>query len=91
MKKLLDRFEKAVQDEVWTGKESPKQIITIEQEYQDAKKDLWLNILVLQTALKDIKNTQGKVCQQFEICEHRACKSSHASWEIADKALKTCP
>lgn len=87
MKKILERFEIAIEQHAWKGGGHPDDIPGIEEEYENAKKDLYLSILVLQTALKDIKNNQGKVCQQFEICEHRACKSSHASWEIADKAL----
>lgn len=43
---------------------------------------------VYKKALEEIRNTQGKVCAEFEICKHVACKSSCASWFIADKALK---
>ena len=39
-------------------------------------------------ALKEIRDTQGKVCDNFELCDHRACQSSYSSWAIADKALK---
>lgn len=39
-------------------------------------------------ALEEIVNTQGKVCAEFEICNHVACKSSCASWFIADMAIK---
>jgi len=39
-------------------------------------------------ALKEIRDTQGKVCQEFEICDCVGCKSSYASWAIADKALQ---
>jgi hypothetical protein len=39
-------------------------------------------------ALKEIKDTQGKVCVDFEFCKHESCISSVASWMIADKALK---
>ncbi|MCK5614793.1 hypothetical protein KAR91_73710 [Candidatus Pacearchaeota archaeon] len=38
-------------------------------------------------ALGEIKNNQGHVCGMFEICTHEACRSSHAAWEIADRAL----
>lgn len=38
-------------------------------------------------ALYEIKREQGKVCSNFELCEHAACRSSYASWAIADKAL----
>lgn len=39
-------------------------------------------------ALEEIRNTQGKVCEIYEICEHVACSSSYASWAIADQALR---
>lgn len=39
-------------------------------------------------ALEEIINTQGKVCSEFQLCKHVACKSSVASWFIADKAIK---
>ena len=39
-------------------------------------------------ALKEIKDTQGKVCVDFELCKHESCTSSCTSWMIADKALK---
>lgn len=40
------------------------------------------------SALKEIKETQGRVCNVFELCDHKACRSSYSSWAIADKALK---
>lgn len=43
---------------------------------------------IYRKALEEIVNTQGKVCSMFEICNHIACKSSCASWFIADMALK---
>jgi hypothetical protein len=39
-------------------------------------------------ALTQIKQEEGKVCDNFELCHHRACRSSYSSWYIADKALK---
>ncbi len=42
-------------------------------------------------ALKLIRDTQGKVCEQYEICEHESCKSSYDSWAIADATLKDYP
>ena len=39
-------------------------------------------------ALKEIRDNEGKVCDNFELCDHRACRSSYSSWYIADKALK---
>ncbi len=44
---------------------------------------------IYKKALEEIKDKQGKVCVDFELCDHIACKSSCASWFIADKALKT--
>jgi hypothetical protein len=43
---------------------------------------------IAREALVNIRDNQGRVCQMFEICTHESCRSSHASWEIADKALK---
>jgi hypothetical protein len=40
-------------------------------------------------ALEQIKREEGKVCDQYEICEHRACQSSYAAWAIADATLRT--
>ena len=42
----------------------------------------------LEDALRKIIEEQGLVCSNYEICKHRACNSSHASWEIASKALE---
>lgn len=39
-------------------------------------------------ALKEIRDKQGKVCDNFELCNHRACQSSYSSWHIANEALK---
>ena len=41
----------------------------------------------LEDALREIKDTQGKVCKNYEICQHISCSSSYSSWAIADKAL----
>lgn len=41
----------------------------------------------LERALQEIKDTQGEVCDNFELCDHRACRSSYAAWAIADEAL----
>jgi hypothetical protein len=38
-------------------------------------------------ALRRIKDEEGKVCDQFEVCDHRACNSSYAAWAIADEYL----
>ena len=39
-------------------------------------------------ALQNIKDEEGKVCAEFEICKHVSCTSSCSSWFIAEKALK---
>jgi regulator of replication initiation timing len=41
----------------------------------------------LRAALQRIKNDEGRVCNQYEICDHVACNSSYAAWAIADAAL----
>jgi len=41
----------------------------------------------LKAALREIKDKQGKVCSEFELCRHVACQSSVTSWMIADQAL----
>jgi len=43
----------------------------------------------LREALEEIRRVQGKVCDQFEICHHRACESSFSSWAIADTTLRS--
>jgi hypothetical protein len=30
-------------------------------------------------------HAEGKVCAEYEVCEHRACRSSYAAWAIADR------
>jgi len=45
------------------------------------------NLIIAVKALKEIRDTQGKVCDNFELCNHKACHSSYTSWAIADKAL----
>jgi hypothetical protein len=42
----------------------------------------------LWTALERVKAEGGKVCAEFEFCQHVACMSSYAAWSIADAALK---
>jgi hypothetical protein len=39
-------------------------------------------------ALKEIHEHCGRVCEEYEICTHVACSSSHRAWEIADKVLR---
>jgi hypothetical protein len=40
-----------------------------------------------QAALQEIRDTQGKVCTGYELCDHIACQSSYTAWVIADTAL----
>lgn len=42
----------------------------------------------LQEALANIRENEGKVCAEYELCTHPACKSSYAAWAIASKALE---
>ncbi len=39
-------------------------------------------------ALKEIKNNLGKVCPEYEICEHESCRSSYNAWAIASETLE---
>ena len=41
-------------------------------------------------ALTEIKDTCGKVCEEFELCTHESCRSSVRAWMIAEKALRDC-
>lgn len=45
-------------------------------------------LLIAIEALSEIKHSEGKVCPDFAECRHEACRSSYASWAIADKALR---
>jgi hypothetical protein len=38
-------------------------------------------------ALETIRELEGKVCDEYEVCTHRACQSSYGAWSIADGAL----
>ena len=51
------------------------------------KLDEMARIRELEDALREIKDTQGKVCENYELCQHISCASSYNSWAIADKAL----
>ena len=42
-------------------------------------------------ALATIRSEYGLVCDEFEICSHPACQSSHASWDLANNALDLLP
>jgi hypothetical protein len=41
----------------------------------------------LTVALKRIHAEAGKVCDEYEVCTHRACAASYTAWAIADAAL----
>jgi hypothetical protein len=45
----------------------------------------------LREALERIRTDEGKVCDTYETCTHRACQSSYAAWAIADAALAGSP
>jgi hypothetical protein len=38
-------------------------------------------------ALEHIRDGCGRVCGEFETCDHVACRSSHEAWAIAAGAL----
>ena len=42
----------------------------------------------LRAALERIKRDCGRVCDEFELCQHRACQSSYEAWAIADAGLQ---
>lgn len=44
--------------------------------------------LFLKNALIEIRDKEGRVCAEFEICNHESCQSSYRAWEIADRTLR---
>jgi hypothetical protein len=42
---------------------------------------------VMLAALLEIRDNCGDVCEEFDACEHLACKSSYDAWVIADAVL----
>jgi len=56
---------------------------------QESRERAEARAAALEDALREIKDTQGKVCAEFEFCNHTSCASSYASWAIADAALST--
>ncbi len=42
----------------------------------------------LEGALQKIQKDEGQVCDSYEVCVHKGCESSYASWLVAFKALK---
>lgn len=51
------------------------------------QRTLFAEVDRLRTALATIRDTEGLVCGKYGYCEHKACASSHRSWEIAEAAL----
>ena len=41
------------------------------------------------TAFEDIRDNEGKVCADFELCNHASCLSSYGAWVVADEFLRT--
>jgi septal ring factor EnvC (AmiA/AmiB activator) len=54
----------------------------------DAYTELGAEVERLESALEKIRDEHGKVCNEYEICTHISCASSHAAWVLADQALK---
>jgi len=43
---------------------------------------------LLRHACEQIKQDGGKVCPEYEVCNHAACESSYFAWAAADQALR---
>ena len=43
---------------------------------------------ILKKALEEIRDKEGKVCDNYELCHDLSCQSSYSSWAIADIALR---
>ena len=41
----------------------------------------------LRETLQEIRDKKGKVCAEYETCEHPACASSYESWALAHRVL----
>ena len=67
------------------GTNEPVVMVPLHPRCTDAPAPQALDVAV--TALLQIKREEGKVCDQYEICEHRSCQSSYGAWAIADRAL----
>ncbi|WP_028058278.1 hypothetical protein [Candidatus Solirubrobacter pratensis] len=37
--------------------------------------------------LEKIREQAGAVCDEYEVCEHRACQASYTAWALADAYL----
>jgi hypothetical protein len=59
----------------------------VEREALAARKKLEIELTRYKHALERIKKDEGKVCDNFMECNHRACNSSYSAWAIADEAL----
>ena len=68
---------------ITTKKGLLNQVIGLQNEHTVDK----ARIRELEDALRKIKDTQGKVCKDYQICQHTSCSSSYSSWAIADNAL----
>lgn len=41
----------------------------------------------LRATLETIRDMEGKVCDEFTVCDHRVCGSSYNAWALAEHAL----
>ena len=48
---------------------------------------LLAEVAALREVLQEIRDNEGKVCEEYEICTHPACRSSYESWRRAAEAL----
>jgi hypothetical protein len=46
------------------------------------------HLVALHTALTRIRDDEGRVCAEYEVCTHLACQSSYNAYAIADAALR---
>ncbi len=65
---------------------SPRSGIAGQRTYSNAK--VLASAPDLLEALEQIRIHQGKVCEEYDLCSHIACKSSYSAWVIADKAIQ---
>lgn len=50
-----------------------------------AERDLY------RAALECIRSTYGQVCDEYEVCKHKACYGSYGAWATADAVLRLAP
>lgn len=60
-----------------------RETYVVERELETLRQEM----VKYRNALMEIRLNGGRVCDVYEVCEHRACHSSYASWAIAAKAL----